>query len=901
MEFRKVWVLRGANRWIHFPALEVEVFLHDPETASTSDLPGFGEQLAALTGLRRREAGQPPKRGTSGGGRAGPTAGALDPQPDGHGTGEVFLQQLERGTSLAHVLQHLTLLLQLRAGSDVAFGTAQAVQPPTFYRVVVEYEEELLAHACLEAARDLCLAALHGGSFDAEARTRALCELAYDVRLGPSTGAIVRAARERNIPTHRLNEGSLVQLGQGVQQRRILTAETDRTGAIAEAIAQDKELTRKLLRVVGVPVPDGRPVKDAEDAWEAAQDVGVPVVVKPQFGNHGRGVATNLMTREQVLQAHDVAKREGSSVIVETFIPGEDHRLLVVGDRLVAAARREPAQVIGDGQSTVRQLIDEVNKDPRRSDGHATVLSIIKLDSVALGVLQEQGYTPDSVPADGQRVLIRRNGNLSTGGTATDVTDEVHPEVAARVVEAARVVGLDIAGVDVVATDLSRPLEGQHGAVVEVNAGPGLRMHLQPSAGKPRAVGEAIVEMLYPNGHTGRVPVVAVTGVNGKTTTTWLIAHLLRWAGKVVGMTCTDGAYVGGRQIDPHDCSGPRSARAVLLNPRVEAAVLETARGGILREGLGFDRCDVAVVTNVGASDPYSLRGVETLEDLARVKQVVVEAVAPTGSAVLNADDPLVAAMAEYCPGSVVFFTRAPQGRDAERQPSVLTSHRADGGRAVFVRDGTVVLAEGAHETPLVALAAVPLTHGGRVAFQVENVLAAAAAGWALGLSLEAVRNALTSFAGDERTAPGRFNVHHREATVVVDYAHNPSALRALVTALDTFPANHRTAIFCSGDRCDADVTEMGLVLGAAFDRVLLYPDGPDDASMTLVRGGLAAGGRAAEVCELADERAALAAGFAALRPGDLLVVIVEAIEALGWVHSHLDRIAPLLEALPAD
>jgi cyanophycin synthetase len=865
MEFRKIWVLRGGNCWTRFPALEVEVLLRDLETSLTNALPGFAERLAALLV-------------------------GLDRQRPGQGPGDVFFQQLKSGTSLASVLRHLTLLLQLRAGSDVAFGLAKPVEPPGFYRVVVEYEEEALGRACLEAARDLCLAALHGQPFDSEARVRALCELAHEVRLGPSTGAIVRAARERNIPTRRLNEGSLVQLGHGVHQRRIRTAETDRTGVLAEAIAQDKELTRKLLRAVGVPVPDGRPVTDAEDAWEAAQEIGLPVVVKPQYGNHGRGVATNLTTREQVVRACEAARREGDSILVETFIPGEDHRLLVVGDRLVAAARREPAHVVGDGRSSVRQLIDEVNKDPRRSDGHATVLSLIKLDPVALAVLEEQGYTPDSVPAVGAKVLIRRNGNLSTGGTATDVTDEVHPEVAARAVDAARVVGLDIAGVDVVAVDLRRPLEAQRAAVVEVNAGPGLRMHLQPSAGKPRPVGEAIVSLLFPEGQNGRIPTVAVTGVNGKTTTTRLLAHVLRGTGKVVGMTCTDGAYIDGRRIDSRDCSGPRSARAVLLNARVEAAVLETARGGILREGLGFDHCEVAVVTNIARGDHFGLRGVQTLQELARVKRVVVEAVAPTGAAVLNAADPLVAGMAEHCPGAVVYFA-------VEGQQPVLAAHRKAGGRAVFVRDGAVLLADGAREDRLLALAEVPLAHGGRVLFQVENVLATAGAAWVLGVRPADIGSGLRSFPADDQDLPGRFNVHHaRGAVIIVDYAHNPSALTALIAALDAFPARRCRIVFSPGNRRDEDVLEMGQMLGDRFDEVLLYSDRGNndraDGELTaLLRRGLANGARAPAVHEAAEEREAIAVAFRDLRPGDLLVIGVEAIEqAVGWVRAHLEH-----------
>jgi cyanophycin synthetase len=796
---------------------------------------------------------------------------------------------LQYGISLAHVLQHLALALQNLAGSEVKFGLVQVPPPPGLTRVIIEYEEDELARACLQASRELCLAAIHDLPFDLPPQLVVLREMAHDIRLGPSTGAMVRAARDRDIPVRRLNKGSLVQLGYGACQRRILTAETDRTSAIAEAIAQDKQLTRSLLGAAGVPVPEGRPVADAEDAWQAAEEIGPPVVVKPQYGNHGRGVATNLATREQVVQAYQAAREESPHIVVERFAPGSDYRLLVIGGKLAAAALREPAQVIGDGRATIGDLIDEVNRDPRRSDGHATVLSLIKMDAVGLAVLAEQGFTPESVPPAGARVLIRRNGNLSTGGTATDVTDRVHPEVVARAVEAARVVGLDIAGVDVVATDIGRPLEEQGGAIVEVNAGPGLRMHLEPSAGKPRAVGEAIVAMLFPEGQTGRIPIIAVSGVNGKTTTTRLIAHLLRRPDRVVGMTCTDGTYLDDRRIEARDCSGPRSARAVLLNPRVHAAVLETARGGILREGLGFDRCDIAVVTNIGTGDHLNLRGIETPEDLARVKRTVVEAVAPTGAAVLNASDPLTVAMARHCPGTVVYFAR-------EGCNHVLVGHRQTGGRAVFVRDGSIFLAEGAKEELLAALSSVPLTLQGRVAFQVENVLAATAAVWSLGLPLPDIRARLATFAGDRRQVPGRFNVlQAANATIIVDYAHNPSALAALVDALVHFPQERRTVVFAGCNRRDDDLVRMGEIVGNGFDRVILYAD-RDNSDRTdgelngLLRRGLAAGQRVSETIEADSELGAIELAWQTRRPGELLVLGVEAIEeALTFVDRMLN------------
>jgi cyanophycin synthetase len=691
MKFGQLFVLRGPNVWARVPVLEVEV-----ELGHTAPWPAdLGVYLAGcLSPLARN---------------------CLD----------CPLQVLPAAPTPAHALQAVALELQCMAECDVAFGATRQGPRPDLWRVAVEYEEEPLGRACLETARDLCNAAWRRLPFDLPAAVRKLRDLAHDVRLGPSTSAIVRAARQRGIAVTRLNDASLVQLGRGARSRRICAAETDRTSVIAEAIAQDKELTRVLLRAVGVPVPDGRAVTDADDAWDAAEDVGLPVVVKPRDGNHGRGVSTDLRTREAVRHAYAAARAESAQVIVERFIPGADHRLLVVGGKLVAAALREPAHVIGDGRSTVAQLVAETNRDPRRSDGHATVLSFLKLDPVALGVLAEQGFTPESVPPAGVRVLIRRNGNLSTGGTATDVTDRVHPAVAARVHDAARTVGLDIVGVDVITPDIARPLEEVGGAVVEVNAGPGLRMHLQPSAGKPRPVGEAIVDLLFPGGATGRILVAAVTGVTGRTATTRLLAHLLRRAGHVVGMTCADGVYLDDRRLDARDGRGADGVRAVQLNPRVEAAVFETVGDSVLREGLGFEECDVAVVTGIGAA----------AAEMAQAKQTVVEAVAPSGAAILNAADPLVAAMAGHCPGAVIFFAPDPA------EP-VLATQRQAGGRVAFVRDDALVLEDGCGET------VIPLPPGGEAGLPVEDVLAAVAAAWALGVPTDVIRAGLESFAG---------------------------------------------------------------------------------------------------------------------------------------------------------
>jgi cyanophycin synthetase len=842
MEFGRLWVLRGPNIWARVPVIEVEVDL-GVHAAWPADL---GNRLADQLFLLK---------------------------VNNH---EHLAEGLRRAATPAHALQHVRLMLQSLVGSDVSFGATRAGVATGQWRVAVEYEEEPLALACLETARAFCVAVIQDQPFDLGGEVRKLRELGYDIRLGPSTSAIVQAARRRGIPVRRLNDASLVQLGHGARARRICAAETDRTSAIAEAIAQDKEMTRSLLQAIGIPVPNGRTVSDAEDAWTAAEDIGLPVVVKPRDGNHGRGVATNLATQEAVAAAYAAARAESEHVMVERFIPGADYRLLVIDGKMTAAALREPAQVVGDGRSSITQLIEEANRDPRRSDGHSTVLSFIKLDPVAMGVLAEQGFTPESTPAAGVRVLIRRNGNLSTGGTATDVTDHVHPEVAARVIEAARAVGLDIAGVDVVTPDIARPLAEVGGGVVEINAGPGLRMHMEPSAGKPRPVGEAIVKMLFPEGQTGRIPIAAVTGVNGKTTTTRLLAHLLRQAGHVVGMTCTDGAYIDNRRIEARDCSGPRSARSVLLAP-VDAAVFETARGGILREGLGFEQCDVAIVTNVGGGDHLGLRGVATTAELAQVKRTVVEAVAPGGAAVLNAADPLVVAMAEHCPGSVIFFALSDLPR--------LIHHRKAGGRTAFVRDNVIVLDEGGREEMRFPLDRVPMTHGGAVSFQVENALGAAAAAWSLGLSHDVIRAGLETFLGDTRQSPARFNVFAvGGATVIIDYAHNASALAALVDSLDAFPHRCRKAVFTAFDRRDADVIAVGEILGRGFDRIVLVIDRgnrerTDGELNVLLREGLAHGGRVTEIQGADNELQAITSALANLRPDDLLVLGIESIE----------------------
>lgn len=864
MEILKINALRGPNVWANFPVLEVWVKLGVYNEKSSEEYPGFNDRLKSwLPSLIEHRC--------SVGERGG------------------FFVRLDRGTYLGHILEHVSLELQTLAGTDVGFGRARETSVEGTYRVAIKYQEEKLALEAVQAARDLIMAAVHDTPFDVTGTLERLKDLAHDLCLGPSTRSIVEAARARGIPWRRLTEGSMVQFGYGARIRRICAAETDRTGAIAEMIAQDKELTKKILREIGVPVPDGRPVKDADDAWEAAQEIGLPVVVKPQNGNQGRGVATNLRSEAEVRAAYTAAYAREDEVLLEKYAPGCDWRLLVIGDKLIAAARREPAHVFGDGQRTIRELVAEVNKDPRRSDGHATALSFVKLDDVALEVVKSQGFEPDSIPPSGLKVLIRRNANLSTGGTAEDVTDTVHPDVAARAIEAAKVVGLDIAGIDIVAEDISQPLEDQHGVIVEVNAAPGLRMHLEPSGGKPRAVGEAIIQMMFGEDQTGRIPIVSVTGTNGKTTTTRLIAHILRRRNARVGMTTTDGIFLNDRLIDRGDCSGPKSARCVLSNPCVDAAVFETARGGIVREGLGFDRCDVGVVTNIGAGDHLGLADIQTPEQLAKVKRVVVESVSRDGSAVLNADDPLVIEMAEYCKGGVIFFSR-------DENSPVLKKHLEQGKPVTFVRDNKIIQADREGESTLMSLDLIPLTHGGRIGFQVDNVLAAAAACWGLGIDEENIIAGLETFTPDLQHSPGRFNMLEvNGATVVVDYGHNTSSLQTICATLKGFEAKRRLAVYsAAGDRRDEDFVDQGRLLGQNFDEVVIYEGqyvrGREKGEITqFFKQGIIEGGPGKKIHEVVGAVASMDLALSMLKPGDLLLMQADEVaETVEYLNKYL-------------
>lgn len=663
--------------------------------------------------------------------------------------------------------------------------------------------------------------------FDFKAELRELAKMAEKIALGPSTRSLVDEARKRGIPALRLNDQSLVQFGYGKHQRRIQATVTSETRHIAVEIAQDKELTNKLLKDTGLPVPQSVLVRSEAEALEAAEEVGYPCVVKPYNLSHGRGVAINLQTAEQVKEAFGRCYELTDYVLVETYLQGNDHRVLVINDEVVAVAERVPGHVVGDGTSTIAQLVEQVNADPRRGVGHEKTLTQIVFDHQAERLMAQAGVTQETVLPAGERFFLRSTGNLSTGGTAIDRTDAIHPDNADIARRAAKVIGLDIAGIDLITPDISRSVREIGGGIVEVNAAPGFRMHVAPTEGRPRNVAAPVIEMLFPPGSSSRIPIVSITGTNGKTTTSRMVAHTLKMAGRRVGLTTTEGIYIDGERALKGDMTGPWSARVVLRDPTVDAAVLETARGGILREGLGFDRCDVGCVLNV-SSDHLGLRGINTLEELAYVKRLVLEVVRKDGFAVMNADDPLVVAMAEKADGQAVWFSMDPQN------PIVL-EHVRKGGTAGVLEEGLkgrmLTLYRGEQHIPLLWSHLIPATLEGAAMFNVQNALAAATICFCLGLTLEQIRQGLRTFDTSFYQSPGRCNVYDQHPfRVIVDYAHNAAAMEAMAGLVKKLRKD-RTAgvavgvIAAPGDRRDQDIRELGRIAAGAFDRLIIKED----------------------------------------------------------------------------
>ncbi len=719
---------------------------------------------------------------------------------------------------VAQAVAEVALELQRRAGMAVEFATVRATSERDVYNCVFEYQYEECGRYAARAAVRLCQDVLETGTYkELEEDRKDLEEIKLDSQLGPSTESIVAEAKARKIPWLELGSRAMIQLGYGVYQKRIQATLTDRSGILAVELACDKEGTKRILQDSGIPVPRGTVIKSLKYLEEAIEEVGgFPIVVKPLDGNHGRGITIDVRSVKEAETAFALAQQVSDGVIIEKFHRGRDYRVLVIDGRVVAVAERVPAHVIGDGRSTIGELVELTNQDPRRGEGHDNVLTKIVIDQTSLDVLKRQGYTLESVPPAGEVVYLRATANLSTGGISVDRTDEIHPENVWLCQRVARIIGLDIAGIDVVTPDIRQPIRATDGVIVEVNAAPGFRMHTAPSVGLPRNVGEPVIDMLFPPGTPCRIPIVAVTGTNGKTTTTRLIAHIFKQTNKVVGYTTTDGIYIGDWLVEKGDTTGPYSAQVILRDPTVEVAVLETARGGILRSGLGFDRADVGIVLNVQA-DHLGLGDIDTIEDLAELKSVVVRAAA--GYAVLNAEDPLVAAMAKVVTVPVAYFSLDPH-------LALVREHVRQGGVAAVYENGYLSILKNGWTIRIEQAVNIPLTLGGKAEFMIQNCLAAVLATYVQGVRIEHIRKALTTFVASAEQTPGRMNLFNMgKFHVLVDYAHNPAGYRAIARFITSWQGEKIGVIGAPGDRRNADIQELGELAAEMFDRVIIKED----------------------------------------------------------------------------
>jgi cyanophycin synthetase len=839
--------LRGPNVHADSPCLLSVLDLGDLYGISTKDLPGFNDTLLALLPSLH---GQIVPTGQRGG----------------------FAQRLREGTYLGRVVEQLTLELQTLAGSQASYGrTRPVVGAPGEFRIVCEYKVEHAAQPAFRLAVDIVDALGHGEPFELEPRLAELREIVERHAIGPSTAAVLAAAHERGVPVMRITEdANLFQLGWGCKQKRLQATTTSDTSFVAVKIASDKQLTKTLLEEAGVPVPQGDTVGSLDEALEVARWLRAPVTVKPLDGNQGKGVSVDCRTPEDVERAWTFARKYGRRVIVERYVEGRDYRVLVADGKVVAASLRRPAHVMGDGVHRISELVEIANQDPRRGAGHGKALTRLMLDAHAEDMLRRQGYVPDSVPAAGVTVHLRGNANLSTGGTAEDVTDLLPASTRRLCVRAAAKVGLDVAGIDIVCRDIGQPLAEQGGAVIEVNAAPGIRMHEHPSSGAARQAGEAILNGLMGDSN-GRVPLIAVTGTNGKTTTTLLIAHTVRMAGRVTGVTTTHGVYIDGKSVAQGDCTGYWSARTVLAAPEVEFAVLETARGGILKRGLAYDRCDVGVVLNV-TPDHLGLDGIDTIEDLAQVKAVVASSA--SRAAVLNAEDALCVSMVRRMkPGAeVVFFSMEPDN-------PVLLKHLGDGGRGTYLQDNAIVIADGRRQIELIRVESMPVAFGGRARFNIANALAATAALMAIGFTHTQIAAGLATFVSNGRTNPLRTNMFEvRGVTVIVDYAHNAAAYDAMAEmARAMLPRQLVGIVTAPGDRRDIDLMEIGHVCAERFDELVVYESSPrgrpvGEAVDLILQGAEEVAGLSDTLHREIEVGPAIRLGLSLCEPGDVLV-----------------------------
>ncbi len=852
--------LRGPNYYSRYQAIYMRLDIEDLEDKPSDKIPGIAQKLRDLI----------------------PT---IYDHRCSVGTPGGFLERVEGGTYAGHMVEHVALELQNMIGFSVGYGKTVDSYEPGIYNIVFRYRDEASGIAAGEAAVEIVRKLYTGEDVDLGPVIDRLKEVRDANALGPSTGSIVNAAKARNIPAYNLTAGtSYTQLGHGIKQRRFQATVTDASGIIGHSIADDKEWTKQILDDAGVPVPRGQVCYSIEEAQQAADWIGWPVVTKPLSGNHGRGVTTDIATSEDLQAGFDAAlarvRDDSGAVIVESYIKGEDHRMLVIGGKLVAAARRRPAHVVGDGKTTIQALIDVENSDPRRGVGHENLLTQIHVDVQTERMLEQAGFALDTVLPEGEIAYLKSTANISTGGTATDLTDEVHPEVKFAMERIGRLVGLDIIGIDLLAENLSIPLDQQSAGVVEVNAGPGFRMHMAPTHGSPRPVGEHVVDMLFPDPtDNGRIPITAITGTNGKTTTTRLTTHILRQASISVGMGCTGTVEIDNNVILRGDYSGPAAAQAVLREPTVEHAVLEVARGGIMRRGLGFDECDVGVLLNI-ASDHLGERDIHTLEELARCKTVVVDAVKKEGGyCVLNADDPLVMEHGTYwARGEIIYFTMDPEN-------PALAEHLAGLGMVLTVKHGKIVMLRGKVTVEIVEVNDVPIAFEGHAPFNVQNAMAAAAAAIAHGIEIDDIRAGLLTFHPTPAQMPGRTNYFEADGVkCLIDYGHNVPALIALQPLVNGLATQRKIGVATApGNRRDEDLAALGAQLARMCDLVFVYETdarGRETGETSrLIHDGAASAGTQAKVETIMSEQEAVAKAIGAAEPGDFLLLLVDDIE----------------------
>lgn len=865
MKIVDIKALKGPNYWsIRRPKLiQMTLDLEEMEERPSNTIPGFKERLEQLL----------------------PT---LYEHRCSEGVPGGFFQRVEEGTWMGHVIEHVALELQTLAGMDTGFGRTRSTGKPGEYHVVFDYIEEQAGLRAAKMAVQIVQSVVDDTLIDLEAFIQELREIREDTRLGPSTGCIVDEAAKRGIPFIRLNKYSLVQLGYGVNQKRIRATIASTTSCIAVDIAGDKEDTKALLEAAQIPVPSGRIVRDEEDLKYAVERIGYPIVLKPISGNHGKGATTNITNWEQAVKALTEAQAYGRSVICEKFITGYDFRVLVINNKFICAALRTPAAVTGDGVHNIEWLIEETNKDPRRGYGHEKVLTQIKVDSFTQKMLDDKGYTLQTVPADGELVLLKPTANLSTGGTSTDVTDEVHPSNIFMAERISKIIGLDICGIDIMAPNLRLPITETGGAVLEVNAAPGFRMHIEPSEGIGRNVAEPVVDMLFPKGSTGQIPIIAITGTNGKTTTTRLTAHIAKAVGYKVGFTTSDGVYIQNQMMMKGDCTGPVSAQFVLKDPTVDFAVLESARGGMLKAGLAFQQCDIAIVTNI-SEDHIGLGGISTIEQMAKVKGIVPETVKKEGFAILNADDDLVYEMHKNLHCNVAFFSMD------ENNPRII-KHSKKGGFAAVFENGYVTIMKGTWKIRVEKVANIPITYGGKAVHNIMNTLPAVLATYLYrNITVEDIRQSLQTFVPSPNQTPGRLNLFQfKHFKFLVDYAHNPAGMQLLCDFVSKTDGSPKIGIISgTGDRRDEDIREIGRIASRYFDEIIIRQDknlrgrSAEEIVKLLVEGLNENKEKTIPTTIIYNEKEAIMHAYNTVKPGSLITITCDVVaEALDLIKS---------------